>query len=153
MVGFLYYLQKGAAEDVGFSLHISDLSRSSQNVGTEVGVVRERDFRTTVDILNVPIDGRSRATLRLYGTDAQQFSSARIDIFTMEGVQIATIEVQLPLPFGKANNELANVVPPFAAFGQIDDIRTAKYGYPIASLPVASWPARVRLRVKIRHQQ
>jgi hypothetical protein len=149
MVGFLYYLQKGAADDVGFSLHISDISRSSQNMGTEVGVVRERDFRTTFDILNVPIDPRSRATLRLYDTDAVEFSAARIDIFTMDGVQIATIQVQLPLPFPRANPELAPVVPPFAGFGQIDDIRTAKYGYPVASLPVASWPARVRLRVKM----
>jgi hypothetical protein len=55
----------------------------------------------------------------------------------------------LPLPFPRANNELATVVPPFAACGQIDDSRTAKYGYPVVSLPVSSWPARVRLRVKM----
>ncbi|HWJ41783.1 MAG TPA: hypothetical protein VNT29_11630 [Candidatus Limnocylindrales bacterium] len=42
------------------------------------------------------------------------------------------------LPFGKAKSELASVLAAFAAFGQIDEVLTANYGNPIASLTVAS---------------
>jgi len=144
-MGYLFYLQKGGSEEVAFSLHFADISRSAENAGTEVGVVHEREFRRRpFEILNVPIDTNSRATLRIYDTDAAVSSkhSAEVEIFTMDGTRIAYVGVPLDVPVARSAQTRAEVIPPFARSGQIADLRTAQYDFKIAS-----WPSRVRIRV------
>ena len=123
--GLLYYLQKGGDQAVDFSLHIRDVSRSKENAGTEIGVVRERDFRQgTFEILNVPLDDVSRATLRIYDTDALAFASgAQVSILSMDGQPIVASHVDLAPQVRKPGSDLAKKIPAFAAFGQIPDIR------------------------------
>ena len=136
-LGYLFYLQKGGSEQVDFSLHVADISRSAENAGTEVGVVRERDFRRVpFEILNVPIDGNSRATLRIYDTDASRFATqpAFVEIFGMDGTPVAHLEVPLAVPVARSTSTLADVIPPFARSGQI-------------TLEPSSWPPRVRIRI------
>ena len=50
-----------------FNLRVADTSRSALNAGTEVPVVRDKDFRTaTTRLLDIPIDPLFRLTFRLY---------------------------------------------------------------------------------------
>jgi hypothetical protein len=142
---YLYYLQKTYASDVDFSLHIANVSRSSDNAGTEIGVVRERDFRgTSFDILNVPIDGLSRATLRVYDPSASDNSSADVAIYSMtDGKLIATTNIALAPPAAKPPSV---VTPAFAGFGQIGDIRNAFAFAQGSSFPIG----RVRINVTMR---
>lgn len=125
--GILYYVQKTYANDVHFSLHAADISRSKENAGTEIGIVRERDFKgMKFDILNVPVDSGSRASLRLYDPYATGFAYADVEIYSMDsGTLLGTTTVQLPPSVAKPATAQANVVPAFAGYGQISDIRAA----------------------------
>jgi hypothetical protein len=54
---------------------VYDQSRTTQSFGTEIPIVRERQFTngsTVLTLLNVPTDARFRNTLRIYGTAAAQ---------------------------------------------------------------------------------
>jgi len=126
-VAYLYYLQRSYANDVHFSLHAADLSRSAQNAGTEVGIVRQRNFTgQSFDILNVPIDATSRATLRAYDTLEINGASVSVTIHTMDtDTLIAGTELHFNPPVPKPATTLANTVPAFAGYATLPDIRNA----------------------------
>jgi hypothetical protein len=55
------------SELLSFQLRIADLTRSATAAGTEVPVVRESSFRTSIlEILDIPVDPRFRLVLRLF---------------------------------------------------------------------------------------
>ena len=69
------------AENVAFNLRVVDLSRSATAAGTEIPVVREHDFRTSmVHLLNVPVDARFRVALRLFEMNLDQ-ANFTVEIF------------------------------------------------------------------------
>lgn len=56
-------------DDFSVSLRVYDTSRSAENFGTEIPVVRTTDFhRKTFALAGIPLDPRFRKTLRLYAT-------------------------------------------------------------------------------------
>ncbi len=56
-------------DDLSLSLRVYDTSRSAENFGTEIPVVRTTDFyRKSFGLAGVPLDARFRNTLRLYAT-------------------------------------------------------------------------------------
>lgn len=64
---------------LGFGLHVRDLSRGSQDRGTEIPVVRERDlYDLPFQLLDVPADPRYRLTLRLYDLDGPRTFLVRV---------------------------------------------------------------------------
>jgi len=68
--GRVLYAVRGTIDDATFDSRVRDLSRQAQSAGTEVPVVRERDFRPRrLRFLNVPYDGRSRVMLRVWSLD------------------------------------------------------------------------------------
>ncbi|HXI12000.1 MAG TPA: hypothetical protein VNM92_05070 [Thermoanaerobaculia bacterium] len=65
--GSLLFVRAEHAAQLHYSLRVLELSRKVQPYGTELPVVRESDFRTSATYLvNVPIDGTSRQTVRIY---------------------------------------------------------------------------------------
>jgi hypothetical protein len=72
--GHVLYALRGTTDSLDFASRIRDTSRQAQTAGTEVPVVRERDFRGQLRFLNVPTDTRYRVTLRLWSlADFPQF--------------------------------------------------------------------------------
>src|SRR5207244_577357 len=72
--GHVLYAIRGTTDSLDFASRIRDTSRQAQTAGTEVPVVRERDFRGQLRFLNVPTDTRYRVTLRLWSlADFPQF--------------------------------------------------------------------------------
>jgi len=72
--GHVLYAMRGTTGLLTFASRIRDTSRQTQTAGTEVPIVRERDFRGQLHFLNVPSDARYRATLRLWSLgDFPQF--------------------------------------------------------------------------------
>jgi hypothetical protein len=58
-------------EDLSLTLRVYDTSRSAENRGTEIPIVRTSDFRRKpFALLGVPRDPRYRNTLRVYATAA-----------------------------------------------------------------------------------
>jgi len=64
--GHVLYAIRGTAASLDLASRIRDTSRQAQTAGTEVPVVRERDFRGQLRFLNLPVDARYRVTLRLW---------------------------------------------------------------------------------------
>jgi hypothetical protein len=144
--GLVYYVQKTYANDVSFSLHVRDTSRTSENAGTEIGVVRERMFRgSSFDILNVPIDANSRATLRVYDVNALDNISADVAFYSMDfNTLIASTNIPLTVSVKKDTTLAANF-PPLAGFGQIGDIRN------YFAFIQAGFPGHVRVHVELKN--
>ncbi|HUP65467.1 MAG TPA: hypothetical protein VM557_09315 [Thermoanaerobaculia bacterium] len=65
--GALIWVRDEIASKVAFSLRVQDISRQALTWGTEIPVVREKDFyRTKIYLHDVPLDSRFRQSLRVY---------------------------------------------------------------------------------------
>ena len=68
--GRFLWVAKNAADRLWLNLRVYDSTRSANNFGTELPVVRERDFFRDMPIFfsGVPTDPQFRTTLRIYAT-------------------------------------------------------------------------------------
>lgn len=67
--GTFLYVPKGRENDFAGTLRVQDLSRQAETWGTEVPIVRDRDFTDgTLNLLDVPLKEGFRETLRVYST-------------------------------------------------------------------------------------
>jgi hypothetical protein len=82
--GVFFTVSKFAVNDFAFEERVADTSRIAQTAGTEIPVVRERDYRTKVVLLDVPNDTRYRGMLRIYGF-SDDIEHVRVRIFTLNG--------------------------------------------------------------------
>ncbi|HEX7679658.1 MAG TPA: hypothetical protein VF713_16115 [Thermoanaerobaculia bacterium] len=65
--GHLLYAMRGTTGTVDFASRIRDISKvSSATSGTEVPIVRERDFRGQLRFVGIQVDGRYRTSLRMW---------------------------------------------------------------------------------------
>lgn len=95
--GLLLFLPRETSGDVLFGLVVRDISRDDSTWGTEVPVVREKDYRTTRMMLaQVPFDPRYRATLRLYSVDGgpTEFLISVLDKGADEASHVRRISVE-----------------------------------------------------------
>ncbi|HEY3052337.1 MAG TPA: hypothetical protein VGK04_03010 [Thermoanaerobaculia bacterium] len=77
--GYLFYVSRQGAPNAFFGILLRDLSHQSEALGTEMRVVREKDFfDRPFTIVNVPSDMRFRVALRLYRIDGGTTLSLRI---------------------------------------------------------------------------
>ena len=67
--GRFIYVAPDQGSALEFNLRVRDVTREELNFGTEIPVVREREFRSSrVTLIGVPTDPRFRNTLRVYAT-------------------------------------------------------------------------------------
>ncbi|HYC93649.1 MAG TPA: IPT/TIG domain-containing protein [Thermoanaerobaculia bacterium] len=87
--GYLFWLQKGHAEDVTFSLRVRDTSRFDDNHGTEIPLARVHEFEENATLVNVPIDSRARTTLRVYADGGiLPVVTVRVEVTSLTGPEI-----------------------------------------------------------------
>ncbi len=87
--GRFFYVKAGAVESFGANLRVRDVTRSALNFGTEIPVVRSREFTSgTILLQGVPTDPRFRNTLRIYS------DRAAIATATVQGVAEETIQLR-----------------------------------------------------------
>lgn len=68
--GYVLYPVRNSTKDLAINALARDLSRQSTALGTEIPVVRERDFEERrILLLNIPSDPAFRVTLRAYSFD------------------------------------------------------------------------------------
>ncbi len=83
--GRLFYVRRDSAADVSFALRVKDIQAQARAEGTEVPVVRESDLKTgKTQLLDVPVDGNSRATLRMYEPDASGTGVVRVAVYSQD---------------------------------------------------------------------
>jgi hypothetical protein len=110
-VGRFYHLSREAADGISLNLRIRDLSRQRETWGTEIPVVRERDFLNERSVLvNVPIASRFRSMLRVYDVDASGTAFAHVRIIgAPEGQPDQLLyETLLPLPVEESERNVYN---------------------------------------------
>jgi hypothetical protein len=121
---YRYFLQKGGADDVTFSLRIRDLSHGDDNHGTEIPVARAADFHIDrATLVNVPIDGRSRTNLRVYTiADHRPEVLVRVTITAIEGAEVlASAEMMLRNPADTTGDDRAF----YAKYATLGDLRAS----------------------------
>lgn len=67
--GAFVYATRTAADDIHFAALLRDQSRTEENAGTELPVVRAREFRNRIVLPMVLTRGPFRVALRIYGED------------------------------------------------------------------------------------
>ncbi len=91
--GRFAYVARGDADDLWTSLRVFDTSRSAENYGTTIPVVRERDMfiARAIAFSGIPTDPRFRNTLRIYSV---QPAEVFVDIDTATSHESRQITLQ-----------------------------------------------------------
>ncbi len=120
-MGLIYYPRRSRADNVRFSSRIFDISRSSLNGGTEIPVVRERDFRTDgIVLVDIPMGSTFRTALRVYDPDQHDGGLVRMRIFAVDGeTPVAEATVTLSYPIRTIAPDLFPIRPAFAYAGDL----------------------------------
>jgi hypothetical protein len=135
--GVLFFSPRDFTPAPRFGSLVRDLSRNADDWGTEVRVVRESDFRTAeFSLINVPVDARFRATLRIYDADSVE-SQVGVFAYAMDGTVLAFKTVQL---------RSATPCPPFQPCAS-DDPAYAQVDL-LALFPEIAGQPRVRLTLR-----
>ena len=83
------YVPRQDAERVHLSLMVESTNHGiNDRAFTELPVLRERDFRRSVQLLGVRVDEGFRVTLRVYGLDVPEGALASMHIYEMETNQL-----------------------------------------------------------------
>lgn len=85
--GVLIYPRKDQADSLFYELVVRDRSRDSSSAGAEVPVVRERDLREKIVLLDVPVGGKFRTALRVFDSGGRGGVEARIQVFAADGTE------------------------------------------------------------------
>lgn len=109
--GTVFYAPRSEAAPLAMSLRIRDSSRAEHGYGTEIPVVRERDFVHGADLrlLDVPLDPRYRVKLRLYAVEPGL--APELNGF----VRIRRSEAQVHLPFTLTQKQSGHSNEPYYA--------------------------------------
>lgn len=115
--GHIVYFRTQDIPYVRFNLRIQDISRQALTWGTELPVVRERQFTSEpIHLINIPTDSRFRQTLRVYSFDGfQDFTVRAIFIDMSSGATLKELTLEL-------HRDEYNVTPYsyFPGYAQID---------------------------------
>lgn len=105
-LGAFIYVSKNEVEQARFTSLLTDRSRAEENSGTEIPVVRERDFSNRIVLPRVPLRGDFRVALRIYGAGEtpmqarlRMYRLDRLDPFVDTTVQLQGIVTLNPEPF------------------------------------------------------
>jgi hypothetical protein len=92
--GAFVFVDSRYVDKVSFDLRVRDVSRGAESFGSEVPVVREREFREEgVSLLGVPSASNLRLTLRVYGLDPAP-GSVKVLVYEERTREIINIDSQ-----------------------------------------------------------
>jgi hypothetical protein len=116
---FLYVRQSEEAK-VHINARVFDLSRATETAGSEVPIVRERDFRsTTIALIGIPIAPHYRHTLRIYDLEGRNGARVAIRLYANdETTPRATVVRTLSLFSGA--KATPDQLPVYPAYLQLD---------------------------------
>jgi hypothetical protein len=113
----LMYVRSEFVPLLSFESRTRDLSRASETWGTEIPVIRERDMRSTLTLLDVPTTSGFRSTLRLYTADFVGCCRVNVTFYSNDGDALATRAISLAYPNGASGGL---VPPPYVREGSAE---------------------------------
>jgi hypothetical protein len=150
--GAFVYVPAPLDDQLSMSLHVRDVSREAEGLGTDVPILRQSDFKPLIKLIGVPTDERYRARLRIYGfTESPQ--TVRVSIYreTADGSQqtpLAQFNVDLngiihiindPFPFNVASIALDLLTPELRNAGSSLRVEIDNLGENISPPPPNVW--------------
>jgi hypothetical protein len=122
------------------SLRIADQNRRPVNQGTEIPIVREKDWLAkTVDLLDIPTDPAVRQTLRVYDPEATGIASVRVTVYPFYYADVEPLaEVVIELRGGDRTPE--GKWYDFPDYAEIPDL--------VAAFPQIATEERLRVTVE-----
>lgn len=118
--GQFLYVRASEEARVHINSRVWDLSRATETAGSEVPVVRERDFRSSaIALIGIPVAPHYRHTLRVYDLDGRNGARVAIRLYANgETTPRATVTQTLTL-FSDAT-ATPDRLPVFPAYLQLD---------------------------------
>ena len=116
--GIVLYAIRGTADSLHLASRIRDTSRQAETAGTEVPVVRERDFRSRLSFINVPVNSRYRVMLRLWAIGDDPFGNNPQFVASAPVTLPAPLLPPAPVPFQAIS--MARIPGTAMWFGSID---------------------------------
>ena len=137
--GSFLFVDSRYLDQLRFNLRVRDVSREAEGFGSEVPVVRERDFHANgVSLLGIPNRSNLRLMLRVYGLDAgggdvivrvyEQRTALIVHLFSTMPVDALVAERTYTL--AQIGTDTLSGVQNFPAYAQIADL-------PMPSTPLA----------------
>lgn len=89
---------RAESDNLAFSLRVRDTSRTAEEYGTQVPVVRERDMFVNSDLtlLDVPIDPRYRTKVRMYAFDSGEHQ-AEVTVHRQSAPNVVSERYHVPV--------------------------------------------------------
>jgi len=116
----LLFVPNARGKDVLFSLRVRDLTRGMLSGGTELPIVREKDFRTSpIRLINVPMESNFRATLRIYDVDVHETVEFRVTVLPFSDGVVPAVVDQRIVRIVRSHFDDSPFVPGYV---QIDDL-------------------------------
>jgi hypothetical protein len=138
-LGAFIYVSKNEVERARFTSLLTDRSRAEENVGTEIPVVRERDYSNRIVLPRVPLRGDFRVALRIYGSSSAPME-ARIRMYRLDRLD-PFVDIRVDL------NGVININPePFPRYPSFFHIFEL-----VKQFPVLEAAASVRIEIDAVH--
>jgi hypothetical protein len=94
--GLILWLPRNQVNDIDFSLHVRDITRAGENLGTELPVIREEELLSgDVHLLNIPVADGFRYTLRVYDLGFKTSRRVFVSAFSPANESVASITLEL----------------------------------------------------------
>jgi hypothetical protein len=116
--------------DITFNLRVRDQTRDAETWGTEIPVVWERDFRTTVTLLPVPANDEFRSTVRVYGATE---GAVRVRITDLETSAVLSDDIVTLPP------TISEFLPPYAELNLPSNANRMRVDVDAASPDLRFW--------------
>jgi hypothetical protein len=118
----MLYVSRERAASLSAGLRIADVSRSGENAGTEVPVVRERDLRTAVlQLHNILLSGRFRVLLRIYDTALTE-ARFRVRFYAEAAGQAPQPLLDVTLTAKSDETGAFRVTPAYAQYSELSNL-------------------------------
>lgn len=119
--GVILWLPRDQDEDLHFSLRVRDRSRSDDNDGTDIPVVREKELLREVHLLDVPLRAGFRHTIRIYDLGFSEGRRVTVTAFGPFGETLATSSATLVAERENCLGGPVGCIPSFPRFASLSD--------------------------------
>lgn len=123
--GQILFMSREAGEDVQFDLRLFNRADPAASWGTKLPVVREREFRSTVDLIHIPTSGAFRSALRIYAlpNDAVPAGDVLIQIYSEAQSEPLLVSTQMQLSGALPYAAVLSLADAFPEIRQAEHVR------------------------------
>jgi hypothetical protein len=121
--GQIIFVGRNGGDKVQFDLRIFNRANPEDSWGTKIPVVREHEFRTTVNIINVPTAPDFRSALRIYAVPADDPLTEVVRLRIYSGDEDLLVDTELTLRGWPRYAGILSLADAFPEIRQADRVR------------------------------